>query len=349
MPTRYTKAGELQQFQYEIANEIKRDAKPIADGVFGNNARHPDMATVSNAELEQIFRDAYARNDREWLMSEAQRDPQQFLDVTDRIGVPDPPTDLQGKPLAANAPTDPKAALAAIQSAQQNAAQAVAPLPTPGAAAGIGPTPAAVPMPAALPAPPLAPQAPLILGPNGQPLPAMAGGGIVTQPTVALIGEQGPEAVVPLDAPKDRWYSPTQQARVGTGRTDFVSSLRPYADLTAQATGIDPNLLLAMAANETGWGRSATAQQQNNLFSIQGPSGGASRWASYTSPGDAFQAFTELLQNNPRYAAAWQARADPARFLSLLKAAGYVADEPGYPAQAWVNQVHSIYRDLAQG
>jgi hypothetical protein len=168
MPTRFTKAGELQQFQYEIANEIKRDAKPIADGVFGNNALHPDMASVSNAELDQIYRDAYARNDRQWLMQEAQRDPQQFLAVTDRIGVPDPPTDMQGKPTG----VDPNALQKALQ---QNAAQAAPPALPPGAAAGVGPEVVAAPTPAALPAPPPAPPiqpgpAPVILGPNGQPI-----------------------------------------------------------------------------------------------------------------------------------------------------------------------------------
>jgi SLT domain-containing protein len=34
---------------------------------------------------------------------------------------------------------------------------------------------------------------------RGLPVPAMANGGIVTGPTLALIGEAGPEAVVPLD------------------------------------------------------------------------------------------------------------------------------------------------------
>jgi len=32
-----------------------------------------------------------------------------------------------------------------------------------------------------------------------EPLPALAEGGIVTSPTTALIGEAGPEAVIPLD------------------------------------------------------------------------------------------------------------------------------------------------------
>jgi len=158
MPTRYTKTGELQQFQYEIANEIRRDAKPIADGVFGNNARHPDMATLSNAELDQIYRQAYLRQDRQFLMQEAQRDPQQFLEVTDRIGVPDPPVGTDGKPMQPQAQQD-QVANALHQQALQNAAQAapppaVPPPPGPAVTAGIGaPTGAGSPMPAALPPP----------------------------------------------------------------------------------------------------------------------------------------------------------------------------------------------------
>jgi hypothetical protein len=153
VPTRYTKRGELQQFQYEIQNEISRDAKPIADGVFGNNARHPDMASVSNAELDALYADAYRRNDRNFLMQEAQRDPQQFLDVTDRIGVPDPPLGMDGKPTG----IEPDAFEQALKN-PQNAAIAAPPTPTPGAAAvGGAPPIAAVPPPAALPAPAAAP------------------------------------------------------------------------------------------------------------------------------------------------------------------------------------------------
>ncbi|HET6316397.1 MAG TPA: hypothetical protein VFG86_08060 [Chloroflexota bacterium] len=166
MPTRYTKGNEVEQLQYELANEVKRDAAPIANGVFGNNARHPDMASVSNAELDRIYREAYQRDDRDFLIQEAQRDPQQFLEVTDRIGVPDPPTDMHGKPTGV--PPD------ALQKTLQNAAQTAPPLPAavPGVGPSIaaGPAPAALPpaLPAPLPAPSVPP--PVIYGPNGQPL-----------------------------------------------------------------------------------------------------------------------------------------------------------------------------------
>ena len=165
MPTRYSKQNELQQLQYEITNEISRDAKPIADGVFGNNARHPDMSSISNQQLDEMYRQAYLNNNRDFLMQEAQRDPQQFLAVTDRLGVPDPPVDMQGKPTG----PDPNALQKAL-------VQPPAPAPTvqPQAAGPVGPA-------AALP------QAPLALPPQPAPLPVA--------PTVPTV--QGPQPRLP--------------------------------------------------------------------------------------------------------------------------------------------------------
>jgi hypothetical protein len=57
----------------------------------------------------------------------------------------------------------------------------------------------------------------------------MAEGGVVTQPTVAMIGEQGPEAVVPLDDPA----AAQQAADVAAARTRA-----PYAKAAARPTGL---------------------------------------------------------------------------------------------------------------
>jgi hypothetical protein len=167
-----TKQNEIVRLQGEITSEISRDAPAIAAGVFGDNKNHPDMAQVSNTQLDDLYRSKYQANDRTWLQAEARRDPQQFLDVAKRIGV-QPPSSAPG------VPPPPTPNMAAKQMAT-----ALAGPPPAGAAP---PAPAAMPpMPgpqAALPAPPpalspvagpppvpLAP-APVILGPNGQPLP----------------------------------------------------------------------------------------------------------------------------------------------------------------------------------
>jgi hypothetical protein len=356
MPTRYTKRGELQQFQYEIANEIKRDAKPIADGVFGNNALHPDMASVSNAEMDRIYRDAYARDDREWLMQEAQRDPQQFLDVTDRIGVPDPPTDMRGKPTG----PDPNA----LQQALQNAAQA-APPPSPGVA-GVGvPSASAAPMPAALPPAPT-----IVVPPPGTPVAAgaalpvpMASGGIVTQPTLALIGERGPEAVVPLTDVTSGNYPGTMprmpNVQVDASSPDaFIRSVTPAARYVEAQTGIPAAAMVAMAANETGYGKYAAG---NNLFGIkgQGPAGSVNartwedygrgavtindQFRAYNNPTESYTDFVDFLRGNSNYAPLMSqvtpgGGMSPTQFVQGLKDAHYMTD-PNY-----VSKIISLIR-----
>jgi hypothetical protein len=171
-----TRQNEVVRLQSEITNEIQRDAPAIAEGVFGDNKNHPDMAQVSNQQLDDLYRQKYQANDREWLQAEARRDPQQFLDVAKRIGVTTPPPgqpstvvhpDTLGNALMANAAAGPAA-------------------PAPAAPLGLPAGPPAAAAPAALPAAPVAPAGapvvvapppgpaappPVILGPNGQPLP----------------------------------------------------------------------------------------------------------------------------------------------------------------------------------
>ncbi len=64
---------------------------------------------------------------------------------------------------------------------------------------------------------------------GGNQIPQFAEGGIVTQPTVAMIGEKGPEAVVPLDDPA----AAQQAADVAAARTRA-----PYAKAAARPTGL---------------------------------------------------------------------------------------------------------------
>ena len=165
-----TRTNEITRLQGEITSEIARDAPNIAQGVFGDNKNHPDMAQVSNQHLDDLYRSKYQANDRAWLQAEARRDPVQFEKVTDRLGVPTPPP---GSP----PPQAPGAALNKILSNAQSAQ--AAPAPAGPAAMPGSPTGPGIPM--ALPAPPQAlaggvasvppPPPPVILGPNGQPLP----------------------------------------------------------------------------------------------------------------------------------------------------------------------------------
>jgi len=164
--------NELVRLQSEITNEISRDAPHIATMVFGDAKDHPDIAGVSNQQIDDVYRQKFQAEDRTWLQAEARRDPEQFLKVAERIGAkippPQPPPPPMPAPVAA-APIVPPVAPPA-------APQLPPPAPVP-AALPVAP-PESAPMPVPLAGPPvLTPgpvppqQPPVILGPNGQPLP----------------------------------------------------------------------------------------------------------------------------------------------------------------------------------
>lgn len=108
----YARSGptsEVQQLQQEITDEVNGDAEHLARAVFGKPGNMPDMRRVSDEELSARYRNAYANNDREWLTSEAHRDPEQFIKTARGIGVmlPDEFTASGVEPPVPAAPTMP--------------------------------------------------------------------------------------------------------------------------------------------------------------------------------------------------------------------------------------------------
>src|SRR5690606_7659153 len=79
-------------------------------------------------------------------------------------------------------------------------------------------------------------------------IPALASGGIVTRPTLALVGEAGPEAVVPLDG---RFRNEVHVHFHGPiyGLADFDRRIEQATERAAK------RLALATAGNPTGFGR----------------------------------------------------------------------------------------------
>jgi hypothetical protein len=68
------------------------------------------------------------------------------------------------------------------------------------------------------------PDRPLI--PNTLPVQPLAQGGIVTRPTIAMIGESGPEAVVPLGHGRGRGLGPTVHQTINIGKVDNMHDFR---------------------------------------------------------------------------------------------------------------------------
>ena len=131
---------------------------------------------------------------------------------------------------------------------------------------------------------------------------------------------------------------------------NFVNSIWSKAKQAAASMGIDPKMLIAQAALETGWGQSVAkdsdGSSSNNLFNIK--SGSNSDFASvkiktteyiadtpikmsasfrkYDSVEDSFNDYISLIKNNGRYQNAIDNAGDPERYVNELSKAGYATD-----------------------
>jgi flagellar protein FlgJ len=142
----------------------------------------------------------------------------------------------------------------------------------------------------------------------------------------------------------------------------FVARYLPEATTAARRLGVEPKLLLAQAALETGWGaalpRHANGEPTHNLFGIktgrawEGRS--AAHWTienvggvaerrresfrAYGASADSFADYVELVSSSPRYATALEQAHDAEGYARALGDAGYATD-PDY-AEKWL----AIYR-----
>ncbi|MFK7861410.1 MAG: flagellar assembly peptidoglycan hydrolase FlgJ [Granulosicoccus sp.] len=145
----------------------------------------------------------------------------------------------------------------------------------------------------------------------------------------------------------------------------FVQPLIPHARRNANKLGTTPDAILAVAALETGWGRSTIKDEQgnnsHNLFGIKAtgsdnryaitltteyiegsPQKLQARFKTYDSSADAVDGFADFILSNPRYSNALKHAGDPERFLQELQTAGYATD-PRYADKAI-----SIMRQIAR-
>ena len=147
---------------------------------------------------------------------------------------------------------------------------------------------------------------------------------------------------------------------------DFVQPLVPHAQRNAQILGTSPQAILAIAALETGWGRSMIKDEQgndsHNLFGIKAtpadnryartltteyiegnPQKLHANFKTYDSAADAVDGFANFILSNSRYSRALEQASDPEKFLQELQVAGYATD-PKYAEKA-VAIMRRIERD----
>lgn len=150
---------------------------------------------------------------------------------------------------------------------------------------------------------------------------------------------------------------PTADASTGSTAERFVARFLPEAQAAAAQLGIEPRLLLAQAALETGWGSAleSPGTPANNLFGIKADAGWrgarAAHWTmeqgsaglerrreefrAYGSSAASFADYVDLIGGSPRYAPAVARAGDPEAYARAVTEAGYATD-PQY-ADKWLS------------
>lgn len=143
------------------------------------------------------------------------------------------------------------------------------------------------------------------------------------------------------------------QAATGTDYTDpqaFVAAVWDDAERAARQLGANPEVLVAQAALETGWGRAVARREDgsssHNLFNIKAQHGWdgdtvrvrtlefvdgvAERrtepFRAYDSPRASFDDYIALVSGSGRYAQAQASAGDDAAYVGALADAGYATD-----------------------
>ncbi|MFC3533559.1 flagellar assembly peptidoglycan hydrolase FlgJ [Vogesella facilis] len=136
----------------------------------------------------------------------------------------------------------------------------------------------------------------------------------------------------------------------------FVAAMLPHARRAAERLGVAPELLVAHAALESGWGRrmlrQADGQNSFNLFGIKATgnwqggsvaaltteyeSGKAKKqvesFRAYQSYAQSFDDYAQLIESSPRYRQALNQGNDFGAYAQALQRGGYATD-PAYAAK----------------
>lgn len=138
------------------------------------------------------------------------------------------------------------------------------------------------------------------------------------------------------------------------GKEGFIAELYPTAIEVGKATGVDPRIIVAQAALETGWGKHAPG---NNYFGIKShgtPEGQVlttkevvggktitikDSFRKFNSPKDSVRGYGEFIASNPRYKEFSSAQTLEEQVQALGRS-GYATD-PDY-----ANKIYSIATGL---
>jgi flagellum-specific peptidoglycan hydrolase FlgJ len=137
----------------------------------------------------------------------------------------------------------------------------------------------------------------------------------------------------------------------------FIEEIGGAAGRLRAEIGLPPSLVLAMAINESGWGRSELAQRANNLFGIKAHRGAGTAgivemetwemidgkmvtvrapFRAYRTRDECLRDLASFLRSNKRYESVWTISGDPPTIAGALFKAGYATDP------AWTEKLARI-------
>ncbi|MDR3443107.1 MAG: flagellar assembly peptidoglycan hydrolase FlgJ [Legionella sp.] len=160
----------------------------------------------------------------------------------------------------------------------------------------------------------------------------------------------------------NKQFTEMDKDKPATSVDDFVKSIWPKAKEAASVLGLDPKILMAQAALETGWGKFITKDtdgtSSNNLFNIKATNNSEyesvsvktteyiadtpikmnASFKKYPSIEQSFNDYITLIKGNDRYQSAVANAGNPENYVNELHKAGYATD-PQYGTK-----ILSIYR-----
>lgn len=141
-----------------------------------------------------------------------------------------------------------------------------------------------------------------------------------------------------------------QKSSITSTQENFVMLLKPHAEKAAAELNVNPDVLIAQVALETGWGKHVIHDKQGensfNLFNIKA----GSQWQGdkvnvstleyrdgiaanekadfrkYSDYAESFSDYVRLMKNNSRYEQVLQKGTDSAAYAEALQSAGYATD-----------------------
>ena len=161
---------------------------------------------------------------------------------------------------------------------------------------------------------------------------------IPQQPSESRTQPVEPQAELSLEGTAPQ-ATPQAPQRIGTA-DEFIAYIAPSAKAVAAELGIDPRIVIAQAALESGWGKSVKG---NNLFGIKshGQAGGldvathevidgqrvaiTDQFRAYESYDDSVRGYGDFLKENPRYQPMLNAKTLEEQIVELGKS-GYATD-----------------------